>query len=78
MVYEKGVVVIDALPSCVQYILKAICEVTDEHITHLVYSHSHSSAKSSGRRNWRHMMFLSGINAIRSSKVCRLTKLAEG
>lgn len=42
MVYEKGVVVIDAPPSYAQFILKAIREVTDKPITHLVYSHSHA------------------------------------
>ncbi len=41
MVYETGVVVIDAPPPFAQYILKAISEVTDKPITHLVYSHSH-------------------------------------
>lgn len=42
MVYEKGVVVIDAPPSYAQYIPKAIREITDKSVTHLVYSHSHS------------------------------------
>jgi glyoxylase-like metal-dependent hydrolase (beta-lactamase superfamily II) len=42
MVYEKGVVVIDAPQSYAQYIPKAIREVTDKPITHLVYSHSHA------------------------------------
>jgi len=41
MVYETGVVVIDAPPPFAQHILKAISEVTDKPITHLVYSHSH-------------------------------------
>ncbi len=52
MVYEKGVVVIDAPPSYAQFIPKAIREVTDKPITHLVYSHSHADhiggAKSLG------------------------------
>ncbi len=52
MVYEKGVVVIDAPPSYAQYIPKAIREITDKPITHLVYSHSHADhiggAKSLG------------------------------
>ena len=52
MVYEKGVIVIDAPPSYAQYIVKAIREITDKPITHLVYSHSHSDhiggAKSIG------------------------------
>jgi len=41
MVYETGVVVIDAPPPFAQYIRKAIGEVTDKPITHLIYSHSH-------------------------------------
>lgn len=52
MVYEKGVVVIDAPPSYAQSIPKAIAEVTDKPITHIVYSHSHADhiggAKSLG------------------------------
>jgi glyoxylase-like metal-dependent hydrolase (beta-lactamase superfamily II) len=41
MVYETGVVVVDAPPPFAQYILKAIAEVTDKPITHIIYSHSH-------------------------------------
>lgn len=41
MVYEKGVVVIDAPPSYAAHIPQAIAEVTDKPVTHLVYSHSH-------------------------------------
>lgn len=42
LVYENGVVVVDAPPPYGQHILKAIREVTDKPITHLVYSHSHA------------------------------------
>lgn len=52
MVYDKGVVVIDAPPTIAAYIPKAIAEVTDKPITHLIYSHSHTDhiggAKSLG------------------------------
>ncbi|HEU5168256.1 MAG TPA: MBL fold metallo-hydrolase [Chitinophagaceae bacterium] len=41
MVYESGVVVVDAPPPLQQYILKAIAEVTSKPITHMIYSHSH-------------------------------------
>ena len=41
MVYDKGVVVVDAPTSYAQYIPKAIAEVTDKPITHVIYSHSH-------------------------------------
>ena len=41
MVYESGVVVVDAPPPFARYILQAIAEVTDKPITHLIYSHSH-------------------------------------
>lgn len=42
MVYEDGVVVVDAPPSFASHIHQAIAEVTDKPITHLVYSHAHS------------------------------------
>lgn len=42
MVYEDGVVVIDAPPRYALELRKAIAEVSDKPITHLVYSHSHS------------------------------------
>lgn len=41
LVYETGVVVVDAPPPLQQYLLKAIAEVTNKPITHLIYSHSH-------------------------------------
>jgi hypothetical protein len=41
MVYETGVVVVDAPPPFAQHILKAISEVTEKRITHLIYSHAH-------------------------------------
>ena len=37
-----GVIVVDAPPSIGQNILNAIAEVTDEKITHVVYSHTHN------------------------------------
>ena len=42
MVYDKGVVLVDAPTSYAQYILKGIAEVTDKPITHVIYSHSHN------------------------------------
>lgn len=52
MVYETGVVVVDAPPSFAGSITKAIAEVTNKPITHLIYSHSHidhiSGTKSLG------------------------------
>ena len=52
MVYEDGVVVVDAPPSYASHIAKGIREVSDKPITHLVYSHSHADhiagAKSLG------------------------------
>jgi glyoxylase-like metal-dependent hydrolase (beta-lactamase superfamily II) len=41
MVYETGVVVIDAPPSYSAHIKQAIAEVSVKPITHLVYSHTH-------------------------------------
>jgi glyoxylase-like metal-dependent hydrolase (beta-lactamase superfamily II) len=42
LVYEDGVVVVDTPPSHAALIPKAIAEVTDKPITHLVYSHAHA------------------------------------
>jgi glyoxylase-like metal-dependent hydrolase (beta-lactamase superfamily II) len=39
--YATGVVVVDAPPAYAQFIAKAIAEVTDKPITHVVYSHAH-------------------------------------
>jgi len=41
LVYDHGVVVIDAPPGYAAHIPEAIAEVSDKPITHLVYSHSH-------------------------------------
>jgi glyoxylase-like metal-dependent hydrolase (beta-lactamase superfamily II) len=42
MIYEKGVVLMDAREPLAQYIPSAIAEVTNKPITHLIYSHSHA------------------------------------
>jgi glyoxylase-like metal-dependent hydrolase (beta-lactamase superfamily II) len=42
LVYEDGVVVVDAPPSYAKSIVDGILQVTELPITHLVYSHSHS------------------------------------
>src|SRR5258706_4926453 len=42
LVYDRGVVLIDAPQSLAAYIPKAIAEVTDKPITHIIYSHSHA------------------------------------
>src|SRR6185295_19205813 len=41
LVYDHGVVVIDAPPSYAAHLPQAIAEVSDKPITHIVYSHSH-------------------------------------
>jgi glyoxylase-like metal-dependent hydrolase (beta-lactamase superfamily II) len=41
LVYDEGVVVIDAPPSFAQHIPAAIAEVTTKPITHVIYSHAH-------------------------------------
>ena len=41
MVYETGVIVVDAPPTYSAHLKQAIAEVTDRPITHVVYSHSH-------------------------------------
>lgn len=42
LVYDEGVVVIDAPPSYATKIPQAIAEVTKRSVTHVVYSHSHT------------------------------------
>ncbi len=42
MVYEAGVVVVDAPPAYASHIVEGIRGVTDKPITHLIYSHSHT------------------------------------
>jgi glyoxylase-like metal-dependent hydrolase (beta-lactamase superfamily II) len=42
LVYESGVVVIDAPQAYAAHIVDGIREVTDKPITHLIYSHSHA------------------------------------
>ncbi len=42
LVTGKGVIAVDAPPSIGQNYLNAITEVTDEPITHVIYSHSHN------------------------------------
>ena len=41
LVTDEGVVAVDAPPSIGKNYLKAISEVTDKPITHLIYSHDH-------------------------------------
>ncbi|MGM4916269.1 MBL fold metallo-hydrolase [Tardiphaga sp. 813_E8_N1_3] len=41
LVYEEGVVVVDAPPSYSARLRQAIAEVTDRSVTHVVYSHAH-------------------------------------
>lgn len=42
VVYDKGVVVIDAPPALAAFIPKAIAETTSKPVTHLIYSHAHA------------------------------------
>lgn len=42
LVYETGVVVVDAPPGYSAHIRQAIAEVTDQPITHVIYSHAHA------------------------------------
>src|SRR5262249_15589178 len=54
LVYESGVVVVDVPPTYAALIPKAIAEITDKPITHLIYSHFHrdhigGAASVSGR-----------------------------
>ncbi|NJN81758.1 MAG: MBL fold metallo-hydrolase [Caldilineaceae bacterium] len=42
MVTGEGVIVVDAPPTIGEKALAAIAEVTDEPITHVIYSHAHA------------------------------------
>lgn len=42
LIYETGVIMVDAPPTIGNNIFKAIKDVTDKPITHLVYTHSHT------------------------------------
>ena len=42
LVYDRGVVVIDAPQNLAAHIRQAVAEVSDKPITHLIYSHSHA------------------------------------
>lgn len=42
LVYDRGVVVVDAPPSLAKFIPAAIAGVSDKPVTHLIYSHSHT------------------------------------
>src|SRR5260370_25232371 len=42
LVYDRGVVVIDAPQNLAAFIPKAIAAINDKPITHLIYSHSHA------------------------------------
>lgn len=41
-VHERGVILVDVPPTLAAFIPKAIREVTDKPVTHIVYSHAHS------------------------------------
>src|SRR5262249_52300014 len=42
LVYSKGVIAVDPLPTLGPRYLQAISEVTDKPITHVIYSHEHT------------------------------------
>src|SRR4030095_4988138 len=42
LVYDRGVVVVDVPQNLVAYLPRAIAEVTNKPITHIIYSHSHA------------------------------------
>lgn len=43
LVYDQGVVMVDAPPTIGKNLMLAVKEVTDRPITHLVYTHSHTT-----------------------------------
>src|SRR5262249_10923763 len=42
LVYSKGVIAVDPLPTLGPRYLKAIAEVTNKPVTHVIYSHEHT------------------------------------
>jgi len=70
LVYETGVVVVDAPPTYAARLRQAISEITPKPITHVIYSHSHTDhiagtkllaggpvivAPRRRRRAWQHL-----------------------
>ena len=55
VVSDEGVIVVDAPPSYAQSLPAAIAEVTDQPITHFIYSHYHKDHTGAGQFDRRHI-----------------------
>ena len=68
LVYDRGVVVIDAPQNLVAYIPKAIAEVSDKPITHLIYSHSHADHIGGAKQLGGHPIIIAQEETLRLLK----------
>ncbi len=68
MVYDSGVVVIDAPPSFAAHIPQAIAAITSKPVTHLIYSHSHTDHIGGARALGGHPVIIAQNETLRLLK----------
>jgi glyoxylase-like metal-dependent hydrolase (beta-lactamase superfamily II) len=68
LVYDRGVVLVDAPQNLAAYIPKAIAEVTDKPITHIIYSHSHADHIGGAKALGGHPIILAQEETLRLLK----------
>jgi glyoxylase-like metal-dependent hydrolase (beta-lactamase superfamily II) len=68
LVYDRGVVVIDAPPGYAGHIPQAIAEVSDKPITHIIYSHSHIDHIGGGKGLGGHPVIIAQEETLRLLK----------
>jgi glyoxylase-like metal-dependent hydrolase (beta-lactamase superfamily II) len=68
LVYDRGVVVLDAPQNYAAKIPQAIAEVTDKPITHLIYSHSHADHIGGARALGGHPIIIAQEETLRLLK----------
>jgi len=68
LVYDRGVVVMDAPPSFAAHIPEAIAKITDKPITHLIYSHSHADHIGGAKALGGHPIIIAHADTLRLLK----------
>jgi glyoxylase-like metal-dependent hydrolase (beta-lactamase superfamily II) len=68
LVYDRGVVVIDAPQAYAAHMAQAIAEVSDKPITHLIYSHSHADHIGGARALGGHPIIIAHAETLRLLK----------
>jgi glyoxylase-like metal-dependent hydrolase (beta-lactamase superfamily II) len=68
LVYDRGVVVMDAPPSFAVHIPEAIAKITDKPITHLIYSHSHADHIGGAKALGGHPIIIAHADTLRLLK----------